>query len=359
MEKKFFAVVSLVFVVALLISVAVPCQVAAKATTIKFAYTMPKGLSIAEGFEWFASEFPKQSQGKYAVQTYPGSSLVGIMAALDAVKEGVCEIALTGTAVFPKDFPASLATMLPGISFPLTSVEEWQTAYEAWWEFYNTIPEIQNEYKDIHLLWPYPLDPYALVTTKKEVRKAEDFKGMKIGGVGQLMEIVTHNGGATVHQAPPQSYMNMDKGVIDGAFLTYSMVMHYKLPEICDYFYENDFASGTIVILMNKDFYNKMPEEDKKLLAKVYAESAAYSAKGMVGDYIKGKKVAQDGGMNIIVPTQAEKDAWAKSYGPTYKKWVADCKALGVKNPEGILEAWLKISKKYGVDRMQMMDLIK
>ena len=246
--------------------------------------------------------------------------------------------------------------MLPGLSFPLTSVEEWQVAYDAWWEFYNTVPEIQKEFDDLHLLWPYPLDPYALVTTKKKVTKAADFKGMKIGGSGQLMELVTFNGGAKVHQAPPQSYMNMDKGVIDGGFLTYSMVMHYKLHEIADYFYENDFSSGTIVIIMNKDFYNKMPAEDKKLLAKVYAESAVYSAKGMLGDYVKGKKAAQEGGMNIIVPTQAEKEAWAKSYGPTYKKWAADCKALGVNNPEEILKKWLTIMKKYGVDRMYMMD---
>jgi len=356
MGKKLFIVISLVFVVVSLTIAAVPCHVEAKAKTIKFSYTMPKGLSIAEGFEWFAAEFPKRSQGKYAVQTYPGSSLVGIMAALDSVKKGVSEIALTGTTIFPKDYPATIVTTLPGLSFPLTNVEEWQVAYDAWWEFYNTVPVVQKEFDDLHLLWPYPLDPYSLVTTKKKVKKASDFKGMKIGGAGQLMELVTYNGGAQVHQAPPQSYMNMDKGVIDGAFLTYAMILHYKIFEIADYFYENDFSSGTIVILMNKDFYNKMPAEDKKLLAKVYAESAAYSSKGMLGDWVKGKKAAQAGGMNIIPATTAEKDAWAKSYAPTYKKWAADCRALGVKNPEGILKTWLTIMKKYGLDRMHMME---
>ena len=360
MGKKLFIIVTVILFIAVSLTItAVPCQVEAKSKTIKFAYTMPKGSSIAEGFEWFASEFPKRSQGRYKVQTYPGSALVGIMAALDSVKQGVCEVALTGTAVFPKDYPASLVTMLPGFAFPLTTVEEWQTSYDAWWEFYNTVPQIKDEFKDLHLLWPFPLDPYNLVTTKKIVRKGADFKGMKIGGLGQLMEVVTSNGGAKVHQAPPQSYMNMDKGVIEGAFLTYSMVMHYKLYEIADYFYENDFCSGTIVMIMNKDFYNSMPKEDQKLLAEVYAESATYSSKGMIKDFVEGKKEAKEAGMNIIVPTQAEKDAWNKSYAPVHKKWVEDCKALGVKDPEGIMEAYLKIMKKYGQDRMHLLDNIK
>ena len=44
---------------------------------------------------------------------------------------------------------------------------------------------------------------------------------------------------------------------------------------------------------------------------------------------------------------------------PVHKKWVEDCKALGVKDPEGIMEAYLKIMKKYGQDRMYLLDNIK
>jgi hypothetical protein len=63
--------------------------------------------------------------------------------------------------------------------------------------------------------------------------------------------------------------------------------------------------------------------------------------------------------MNIIEPTKAEKDAWAKSFKPVYKKWVTDCKALGVKDPEGVMEAYLKIMKKYGQDRMHMIENVR
>ena len=42
---------------------------------------------------------------------------------------------------------------------------------------------------------------------------------MKIGGMGQLMEIVSSHGGAEVQEAPPQAYMNVDKRVIEGYLL--------------------------------------------------------------------------------------------------------------------------------------------
>ena len=359
MGKKLFFVIASAFIVVSLLFTAAPDLAAAKAKTIKFAYTMPKGSAIAAGYEWFAKEFPKRSQGRYKVETYPSSTLVGIMAALDSVKEGVCEMAMTGTAIFPKDYPTSLVTSLPTLAFPLTSVEDFKVAFDAWWEIYNNVPQIRNEFKEVHLVWPYPLDPYNFVSKKKPVKKAADFKGMKVAGFGGLVDIVVTNGGANVHQAPPQTYMNMDKGVINGAFLTYPMVMHYKIWEIADYFYHHDFGSGTIVVIMNNDFYNSMPKEDQKLLAEVYSEAALVSAKGMLTDVVKGEQLARKNGMNIVEPTEAEKIAWTKDSTPAFKNWAANCKKLGVKDPEGILETYLKIMKKYGQDRMDRMELIK
>jgi TRAP-type transport system periplasmic protein len=317
--------------------------------TIKLSYTMPKGSAISKGFEWFAAEFPKRSNGRYKVETYPSSSLVGIAVAFDSVKKGVSEIAMTSTGANPSALPLSLVAELPTLGFSGDSVETYKKAYQAAWDLYNGVPEIANEYKDVHVLWRYPVDPFNLVTKNKEVHQAADFKGMKIGGSGHTMEMVTANGGAKIQQVPPESYLNLDKGVTDGALVTFSQIMAYKLGEICNYFYAQNYGSGQLLILMNKGFWEAMPADDQKLLSQVWEESTVVSAEGAIADVIAGKKYVQGLGKKITEPTAEEKAAWTETASVSFTKWKADCISQGA-NAEAVdkvLTQWKALLAKY------------
>ncbi len=319
------------------------------AKTIKLSYTMPKGSAISKGYEWFAAEFPKRSNGRYKVETYPSSSLVGIAVALDSVKKGVSEIVMTSTGANPSALPLSLVAELPTLGFSGDSVETYKAAYQAAWDLYNNVPEIANEYKDVHVLWRYPVDPFNLVSKKKEVHKASDFAGMKIGGSGHSMEIVTANGGAKIQQVPPESYLNLDKGVTDGALITFSQIMAYKIGEICDYFYAQNFGSGQLLILMNKGFWESMPAEDQKILSDCWAESTVVSAEGAIADVLKGKEYVKGLGKTITEPTEEEKAGWAEAASASFNKWKADCIAQGVPSEtvDKVLNEWKALLDKY------------
>jgi TRAP-type transport system periplasmic protein len=317
--------------------------------TIKLSYTMPKGSAISKGFEWFATEFPKRSNGRYKVETYPSSSLVGIAVAFDSVKKGVSEIAMTSTGANPSALPLSLVAELPTLGFAGDSVETYKAAYQAAWDLYNGVPEIANEYKDVHVLWRYPVDPFNLVTKKKEVHKAADFAGMKIGGSGHTMEMVTANGGAKIQQVPPESYLNLDKGVTDGALITFSQIMAYKIGEICNYFYAENFGSGQLLILMNKGFWDSMPADDQKLLSDVWAESTLVSAEGAIADVIAGKEYVKKLGKTITMPTAEEQAAWAESASVSFTKWKNDCIAQGIsaETADKVMNEWKALLAKY------------
>jgi TRAP-type C4-dicarboxylate transport system substrate-binding protein len=235
-------------------------------TTLKFSYTMPKGASVARGFDWFGPEFEKRTAGRYKIEIYPASTLVSIAAALDAVKSGVCEIVMTSVRSFPKDFPLTQVASLPTLGFNPKTVDDYALSYKAAWEFINNNPEIQNEFKDFKLLFPVVLDPYNLVSKSKEVHSAADFKGMKVGGSGSKMEIVSANGGAAVQQIPPQTYDNMQKGLTDAAFISFAQVYDYRIQELASYFLAQDFGGGFILITMNWAAWNKMSAADQKIL---------------------------------------------------------------------------------------------
>jgi TRAP-type C4-dicarboxylate transport system substrate-binding protein len=314
----------------------------AGAKTIKFGYTMPKGASIGAGFEWFATEFPKRTNGRYVVQTYPNNTLAPVNGALDAVTSGAAEMMGTSTGTFPKNFPLSLVVSIPTLGFPGGVISSYVEGSAALFDLYNAVPEVKNEFKDYQLVWTYTLDPYNLVSKKKDIHLPSDFKGMKIGGSGAKMDIVTAAGGAKVAMAPPDSYENLDKGIVDACFITFSQVNDYKIYEIANSYNKQDFGGGNYVILMNKTFFASMSPDDQKILTDTWKEANVVSGQTSLTGVVAGIKAVQDAKRTIITPTPAEVKAWQDAAVVSIQSWMNDAKALNISQAllDKTLAAW-------------------
>jgi TRAP-type C4-dicarboxylate transport system substrate-binding protein len=320
-----------------------------QAKKIRFGYTMPKGASIGAGFEWFATEFPKRTNGRYVVETYPSNTLIPSAGALEAIKTGAAEMMGTSTGTFPKDFPLSLVVSIPTLGFPGGVIDSYIQGSDALWELLNTVPEVKNEYKDFKLLWTYMLDPYNIVSKKKEIHSPADFKGLKIGGSGAKMDMVTAAGGAKVQMIPPESQQNLEKGVVDAGFLTMAQVKDYKLYEICDYFYLQDFGGGNYIIMMNQDFWNSMSSQDQQILMDTWRDANVVSGQSSMDNVQAGITAAKDAGKQVVKPTAAETAAWQEAAGVAVESWKSDAKALGMSDDllSTVLAKWKEIRSKY------------
>jgi len=310
---------------------------------------MPKGAATARGFEWFGPAFTAATNGRYKVEIYPGGSLIPVPAALDSVKSGAVEMAYTSAGTFPKQFPLTLVTQLPSLGFPEDTVKMWDAGTNAFWDFYNNTPEIKNEFKDWTLVLPLVLDPYKLVSKKTPIHAAADFKGLKVGGSGPKMFEVTANGGASISQAPPDSYLNMDKGVTDAAFITFSQVNDYKIYEIASYYLDQEFGSGNGIIIMNTTFFNGMGAADQKILLDTWTKALDQSAQGSIDDNVTGAKAIVTAGKTVTKPTAAEAAAWTTSAAPSIQSWRSDAKTLGATDAtlDSIFQKWQTLRTKY------------
>ena len=314
--------------------------------TIKISYTCPPGKSYSAGLEYLAEEFPKRTNGRYDCETYPANTLVTLPAALDATKGRLAEIVVFSTTIFSKDFPLLIATSLP-VGVDLTTKEEWIAAHDMSWEFYNTFPEVQAECKDFKLLWPNMLHPIYLVTMDKEVHFPEDFKGMKIGAGGPTADIVKAYGGASVHQVPPQAYMNMDKGVVEAGFFSWAMASDWKIHELANYYYTMNFGNGTLLIAMNLEAWNELSAEDQKILEETMADAArGPMVEGMLKEEAYGRQIATENA-KVYAPTPEEAAAWQKACAPAIEEWANIAQSMGIEYPEPFYEAFKKMQKKY------------
>jgi TRAP-type transport system periplasmic protein len=316
--------------------------------TLKFSYSMPKGSAMAKGFEWFATNLPIRSNGRFKVETYPVSSLIGVPVALDSARKGVAEIVMTSAGGNPSGLPLTLAAELPTLNFYGDSMETFDKAYKAANEFVK-IPEVAAEYKGLHLLQLYPVDPYYIASKKAEIHKPADFKGLKVGGSGNVMEIITSNGGAKIQQVPPEAYLNLDKGVTDATLITWAQVSPYKIGEVCNYFLEYPVSSGAVVVVFNEAAWNGLTTDERALVTQVWQESTVVSAEGMLSEGAKGRDYLLGLKKTLTKVTDAEKELWVAAAQASVDKWKADAITNKVDPAiaDKILAAWKDLVKKY------------
>ena len=74
------------------------------------------------------------------------------------------------------------------------------------WALYEKFPEIQAQWKDVKLITTWTTDPYIIITTKKQIKTLEDFKGMKMRVTGPMAtEMMKRLGGVpmAIPMPPP------------------------------------------------------------------------------------------------------------------------------------------------------------
>ena len=318
--------------------------------TIKISYSCPKGKGYSAGEEWFGPEFEKRTNGRYKVEVYGMSTLVPINAVLDSVRSGICQIGLTSTSMFAKDFPLSQLTLTPTLGWPGADEAMYLASDEAWQEF-SKVPEVAAELNNgFKYLTNDILNTSNLVMKSKEVHYPSDFKGTKIGAVGAIADLVTANGGAAAAVIGPENYMALDKGVIDGAPMSITMATDWKVHTIADYYYMFDFGCGNMLVLMNTDFWNSMSKEDQKIFNEVRKEAFRVLIDFQINSYKEAIDIMNAAGKKMTQPTADETAAWKKTVNDILiPKWRADAKSVGVSDAtlDKVYNEWIKIRAKY------------
>jgi TRAP-type C4-dicarboxylate transport system substrate-binding protein len=311
------------------------------AKIIRFAYSMPSKRSQAYGWEWLGPEFEKRTNGRYKIEYYPGETLFKIASAFDSITSNVAQISNLSIGQQEKRLALSNGMLLPTLDFPMT-LKARIAAGRAFMQVYDKMPQLQAEWKGVKLFGVHILNPYVLASKRKEVSLPEHFKGYKAGGTGLRMKLVSNNGGADVASTPPEAYMNIDKGVVDGCFVSWSQIWDYKLWEAAKYYYDFSFGAGAFAMIMNMDFWNGMSSEDQKIFMELWNKAYEMGIEYNWQEIEKGTQAATAGGAKIRKPTAQEMDAWRKAAAPVINQWIAETKAAGAKDPDLVLAEWQK-----------------
>ncbi|PHP68978.1 C4-dicarboxylate ABC transporter [Zhengella mangrovi] len=300
----------------------------AQEVTLKLHQMLPAQATIpAKALAPWADKVMKESNGRIKIDLYPSMQLGGKPPELvDQLRDGVIDLTWTVIGYTPGRFPSTEAFELP---FMMTNGEQTSKAFHEYCMKYCT-----EDFKDYHVIAWHTHGP-GLIHSKDPVKSLEDMKGMKLRGGTRVVNQMLEKLGAVPVGMPVTAVAEaLSKGVINGTTIPFEVAPAFKVDEIVTnitgFAGKNGLYTATFVFAMNKDSYDKLPDDLKKVIDDNSGiETAGMFGAAMDAGDVRGREIAEKNGDDIITLDEAETQRWKDIASPLVDAWAKEMDAGG------------------------------
>ena len=206
------------------------------------------------------------SGGRLEVQAFVGGSVVPATQEINGVSEGVLDMCYTCPMYnFDKWPAAGLISSRPG-GLPGEALRTWFN-YGGGADLMNKMMEGFNVITFPGALSPLPEEVF--LHSKREIKTADDIKGLKVRASGDAGEVLNQMGASVVFLPGGELYEAMQRGTIDAfeySTLASNWDMHFN--EIADYVIlsPSRAPSDPQCFFVNEQSWAKLPDDLKRLV---------------------------------------------------------------------------------------------
>ncbi len=295
------------------------------AMTMKFGHVAPPFHGQSKGAEAFAEYVKTKTNGAIEIKTFPFGQLGGEVSLAEQVQSGTLEIATISTAVL-QNFVPQLAVMDLPFVYP-----DRKTAYavlddlEVQKKIFGLLPAkgivgvgwTENEFRDI-------------TNSKREIRKPEDLKGLKIRVMNSPIYIDTFKElGASPTDLPfPEIYSALQNGTIDAQENPLLTSILIKATEINKFVTLSRHMLTECIIIVNQDVWNKLSDEQKKIFyeagakcIQVNREVNAELMKKLPQSGLSVEEYCKKNDVKVVELTDAERQAFKQAVKGVWDKY--------------------------------------
>lgn len=210
-------------------------------------------------YEPWAKMVEEKTDGRVKVNIYHGSALGKSNSVYQDVKGGLYDVGLIVANYF-----------YDTAFFPYT-VGNLPFAFEGPTEAANVLEKFAEKYakedlsKDVIVMPTTATDGYDIFATTP-IKQISDLKNLKMRVNGKSeIAFVQALGAVPVSLATEDTYEGLQKGTIDTAFYTPIGAVGLKFDEPAPYITKLAVSVTPVVPIMNKDFYNNLPDDLKEI----------------------------------------------------------------------------------------------
>lgn len=301
----------------------VPMAVQAADINLTYAFFAPGKTFPGRQMDHWAAELAKRTNGKVAVKTFPGGTLLSAKDMYDGVSKGVADIGLGSPAYDPGRFPLTSGMALP-VGFPNATVAS-RTLWELTKEFKP------KEYEGFKVIAMFTTEP-GYIQTKTAVRNAADLNGMKLRAAGTGVPVLKALGAAPIGMPMPDVPQAVQTGVIAGTMTSREVLQDFKLAESLKFVTDYPTVVVTFAAVMDRKRWDKLPADVQKVIEQLAEEmptwTGQYHDRENVGAALKW--AAAEHKLQIVPLAADERARWDAKLKPMEQEWVAEMTAKGL-----------------------------
>ncbi|MDE4191639.1 TRAP transporter substrate-binding protein [Phaeobacter gallaeciensis] len=324
-----------------------PLMAQAQEVTLRLHQFLPPPATVPKMIlKPWGAQVEEASGGRIKIEHFDAMSLGGTPPGLmDQAADGVADMVMTVVGYTPGRFPKTEVFELP---FMMTDPV---ATSKAFMELVETDLQ-EGEYKDVKVLGAWVHGP-GVIHTESGVSKLEDMEGQTLRGPTRIITDMLKELGATPVGLPlPAIPEALSKGVISGTVIPWEVTPAVKLTDLVEHHTEfsgkEALYTATIVLVMNRDKYNALPDDLKAILdAESGQKLSAFAARVMLERDAPGREIAEDKGNEIVVLDEAEVARWKEKAQPVIARWIDEVGSKGI-DGEALIEQAKALIAKHG-----------
>lgn len=278
---------------------------------LKVSTTQAESSIIVEGLQELAKKVEEKTEGGLKITVYPSSSL--------GVEEDIIDQAIQGMNVAVLTDAGRMADYVSkmGIFNMAYFVDNYDEAlkvmetetFKGWKEDLIT--------HDLRILTFNYYDGARSFMGHKEAKTPNDLKGIVVRtpGAAPYVESMKAMGATPYNIAWSEVYNGIQTKSIDACEVQYTSAVSSHIYEVCKVVNKTEHINLLNCLVTSEIWFNKLPEEYKKILIETAEETAYANGKKIESLQVEMEKTLVDNGMKIVeVDKEAFKEAVKKAY---------------------------------------------
>lgn len=292
----------------------------AQERTLRMSFVNVKDHPHGIGAERFAELVAKKSGGKLVVKLYPGGTLGGDIQVVSSLQGGTIDLSVMVPGALVGQSKEFGVFDLP---FLFKDAREADAVLDG--AFGKKLLERLPEKGLVGLgYWDHGFRN--MTTSKKAIVTADDFQGLKIRvlQIPIYIDMMKALGANPLPLPFPELYGALESGTVDGQENPLTSIVGSKLHEAQKFLSITRHSYNPLVVLASKKSWDKLSEEDRKILLEAANEAKSYQRKVSRDAEAKALDTIKAAGLKVNEVSAAELDRMREKVKPAADKFTRE-----------------------------------